>query len=104
LATKELAVVSQQRTISHFPFYQGSFLYEKQHDFRSSPILLLSVSQSWIELEGRLGTIEMIEAKSQAAPNTLTEHEFLGCIRQWQKRWERCIRAEGDYFEGDGGR
>jgi hypothetical protein len=27
-----------------------------------------------------------------------------GCIRQWQKRWERCIRAEGDYFEGDGGR
>jgi hypothetical protein len=21
----------------------------------------------------------------------------------WKKRWDRCIRSQGDYFEGDGG-
>jgi len=26
-----------------------------------------------------------------------TEH----CFRQWQNRWEKCVAAQGDYFEGD---
>jgi hypothetical protein len=48
----------------------------------------------------------MIEAESQSVLNTLTEHDFQDAFKKWQKRWERrelCIRAEGDYFEGDGG-
>jgi hypothetical protein len=24
-------------------------------------------------------------------------------LKKWQKRWERFICKEGDYFEGDGG-
>jgi hypothetical protein len=28
--------------------------------------------------------------------------EVIVTIKNWQKRWERCIRAEGDYFEGNG--
>jgi hypothetical protein len=46
-------------------------------------------------------TNEVIEAESQAVLNTFTEHDFQDAIKWW-KRWERCIREEGDYFEGDG--
>jgi hypothetical protein len=31
-----------------------------------------------------------------------TEHDFHIAFKKWQKRWERCICTEGDYFEGDG--
>jgi hypothetical protein len=51
----------------------------------------------------RFDTIEAIKAESQAVLNTLTEHDFQDAFKKWQKRWEQCILAEGDYFEGDGG-
>jgi hypothetical protein len=47
-------------------------------------------------------TIEVIEAESQAVLNTLTQHDFQDALKL-QKRWEQCIRVEGNYFEGDGG-
>jgi hypothetical protein len=34
-------------------------------------------------------TVEVIEA----------EHNFQDAFKKWQKCWERCIHAEGDYFE-----
>jgi hypothetical protein len=43
------------------------------------------------------------EAESQAVLNTLTEYDNQDAFKKWQKRWERCIHAEGDYFKGDGG-
>jgi hypothetical protein len=49
-----------------------------------------------IKLKGRrFDTTEVVEAEPHAVLNTLTEHGF--------KLWERCIRAEGNYFEADGG-
>jgi hypothetical protein len=57
-----------------------------------------------IKLKGRhFDIIEVFKAESQAVLNTLTEHDFQDAFKKWQKRWERCIRVEGDYFEGDGG-
>jgi hypothetical protein len=57
-----------------------------------------------IKLKGRhFDTVELIEAESQTVLNTATEHELKDAFKKWQKRWERRIRAEGDYFEGDGG-
>jgi hypothetical protein len=41
---------------------------------------------------------QVIEAESQTVLNTLTEHDFQDAFTKWQKRWERCIRTEGDYF------
>ena len=29
------------------------------------------------------------------------EESFLECVEAWQRRLEKCIRAQGDYFEGD---
>jgi hypothetical protein len=49
------------------------------------------------------GSTEVIDAELQAVLNTLTEHGFHDAFKKWQKRWGRCIYAEGDYFEGDGG-
>jgi hypothetical protein len=35
--------------------------------------------------------------------NTFTEHNFKDAFKKWQKCWEPCTHAKGDYFEGDGG-
>jgi hypothetical protein len=43
----------------------------------------------------------VIEAEQQAVLNTLTEHDFRDAFLNWQKGQEWCIRAEGDYFDGD---
>jgi hypothetical protein len=47
-----------------------------------------------------LDTTEVNETESL---NTLTEEDFQYAFKNWQKHWERCIREQGDYFEGDGG-
>jgi hypothetical protein len=77
LATKELAVASQQRTVSHFFFHQGIF-DQKQHKSRG-PAQTLPLFPRWeVKLKGRhfVDTVEVIEAESQAVLNTLTEHSF----------------------------
>jgi hypothetical protein len=57
-----------------------------------------------IKLEGRhFDIIEVIEAESQMVLKTLTKHDFQDAFKKWQKYWERCIHAEGDYFEGGDG-
>jgi hypothetical protein len=83
------------------PFSPGNFFYQKQHDCRPPPTLLTLLGS--LRLKGcHFDTTEVIEAESQAVLNTLTEHNFQDAFKKWQKRWERCICAEGDY-ECDGG-
>jgi hypothetical protein len=44
-----------------------------------------------IKLKGpRFHTVEEIQAETQTA------------FQKWQKRWDQCMRSQGDYFEGDG--
>ena len=31
----------------------------------------------------------------------IPEESFKQCVEAWQRRLEKCIRAQGDYFEGD---
>ena len=57
-----------------------------------------------LRLKGRRFTsIEEVQAQSQQILNTLTLADFTECFQKFQNRWDRCIRAQGDYFEGDGG-
>ena len=48
-------------------------------------------------------SIEDIQAESQQVLNTLMPADFSECFQKWQNHWNRCIQAQGDYFEGDGG-
>ena len=55
-------------------------------------------------LKGRcFVTTEEIHAKTQEVIATLTFENFKRCMKSWETRWDRCIRAQGDYFKGDGG-
>ena len=57
-----------------------------------------------LRLKGRrFASIEEVQAESQQILNTLTPADFSECFQKWQNRWDRCIQAQGDYFEGDGG-
>jgi len=49
-------------------------------------------------------TIEEIQEESQRVLDTIPKRDFQGCFQAWQKRWDRSIRAKGEYFEGDGGK
>jgi hypothetical protein len=103
LATKGLAVVSRQRTASHFLFHQGIF-DQNQHGCHPRPSYLSLFLRLKLKLKGRhFDTTEVTEAESQAVLNTLTEHDFQDVFKKWQEHWEECIRAEGGYFEGEGG-
>ena len=48
-------------------------------------------------------SIEEIQAESQQVLNTLTPEDFSECFQKWQNHRDRCIQAQGDYFEGDCG-
>jgi len=32
---------------------------------------------------------------------TPREQDFQHTFQQWQRRWDRCVASQGDYFEGD---
>jgi hypothetical protein len=32
---------------------------------------------------------------------TITKSDYQRCFRQWQEHWNKCIQAQGHYFEGD---
>jgi hypothetical protein len=80
-----------------FPFSPWNFLPKHLPYFSLLPRLN-------IILKGHHShTTEVIEAESQAVLNTFTEHDFLDAFKKSQKSWKRCIRAERDYFEVNGG-
>ena len=57
------------------------------------------------KLKGRrFDTIEDIQAETQKVLDTLTEKNFQDAFQKWRRRWDRCLHAGGNYFEGDGGR
>jgi hypothetical protein len=49
----------------------------------------------------RFESIQDIEAATTAQLKTLTKEYFQNCSRTWQERWDKCVRSEGECFEGD---
>jgi len=57
-----------------------------------------------LRMKGRtFDTTEEIQEELQRVLDTIPKKDFQGCFQAWQKRWYHCIRAKGEYFEGDGG-
>jgi hypothetical protein len=49
----------------------------------------------------RFDGLEEIQRESQNVLGTLREQDFQHALQQWQRHWDRCIAAQGDYFEED---
>jgi hypothetical protein len=47
-------------------------------------------------------TMSDIQRESQAVLDSIKENYFHGVFQAWKKRWDRCIRSQGDYFGGYG--
>ena len=51
-----------------------------------------------LQLKGRcFDRVEEIQRESQNILVTLQEQDF----QEWQRHWDWCVAAQGDYFEGD---
>jgi len=48
-------------------------------------------------------TTEEIQAESQRVLDTLIQKDFQEVFQKWRRRWDQCLHAGGNYFEGDGG-
>ena len=49
----------------------------------------------------RYETIEMMKEAVKKVIDTLTQEEFHGALQKLLERYNMCIAAGGDYFEGD---
>ena len=49
----------------------------------------------------RFESIEEIQRESARALKAIPTEDFSACFEDWKKRWQKCIGAGGDYFEGD---
>ena len=55
-----------------------------------------------LQLKGhRFDRVEEIQRESQNVFGKLREQDFQHAFQQWQRRWDRCVAAQGDCFEGD---
>ena len=45
--------------------------------------------------------IEDIQANAMRQLRAITKSDYQRCFHQWQERWNKCIQAQGHYFEGD---
>ena len=54
-----------------------------------------------LQLKGRrFHRVEKIQWESHNVLGMLREQDFQHEFQQWQRRWDRCVAAQGDYFEG----
>jgi hypothetical protein len=49
----------------------------------------------------RFDFVEHIQANATRQLRAITKSDYQSCFRQWQERWNKCIQAQGHYFEGD---
>jgi transposase len=92
LKTPEFATDNNLTIVPHPPYSPDLAPY----DFALFPKLKM-------KLKGRhFETVSDIQRESQAVLNSIKENDFPGALEAWEKRWDRCIRSQGDYFGGDG--
>jgi len=49
----------------------------------------------------RFDDVEEIQANATRQMRAITKSDYQRCFCQWQERWNKCIQAQGHYFEGD---
>ena len=49
----------------------------------------------------RFDYVEHIHANAMRQLRAITKSDYQRCFHQWQECWNKCIQAQGHYFEGD---
>ena len=49
----------------------------------------------------RFPDVEAIKRAVTTELRRIPEEALWGCIEAWKKRMDKCVRLEGNYFEGD---
>jgi len=49
----------------------------------------------------RFATVEEVKTASQEALNIIKLQQFKRCFTQWEKRLDKCVASNGEYFEED---
>jgi len=49
----------------------------------------------------RFATVKEVKTVSQEPLNNIKLRQFQRCFTQWEKRLDKCIASNGEYFEGD---
>ena len=84
---------NKMAVISHLPYSPDL----APCDFFLFPKMKLKQKGRWFD------TIEEIQAKMQRVLDTVIEKDFQEVFKKWRRRWDQCLHAGGNYFEGDGG-
>jgi hypothetical protein len=101
LATKELAVVSRQHTVSHF-YTREIFL--TKNNISVLPHLPYFPDLAPSDFCKFPAILTHLRSRQNRRPCWTPSRNTTSRIHlKRQKRWERCIHTDGDYFQGDGG-
>jgi histone-lysine N-methyltransferase SETMAR len=91
LVTREFLTHNSIITLLHLPYSPDL-----------TPCNFLLFPKMKLQLKGHhFDRLEEIQRESQNVLGTLQEQDFQHAFQQWQQRWNRCVDAQGDYFEGD---
>ena len=91
-------IIHHDNAPAHRSFKVSQFLaHPPPCDFFLFPKLKLRMNSRTFD------TTEEFQEESQRVLDTIPKRDFQGFFQAWQKRWDRCVRAKGEYFEGDGG-
>jgi hypothetical protein len=95
-------LLHHNNALSYTSFFTREFLNKNNMSSPTHPIRLSLCPLTFFSVSHYFDAFEVIEAGSQVVRNTQNTTSRMH-LKKWQKRWERCIRVEGDYLEGDGG-
>ena len=55
-----------------------------------------------LPLKGRrFQTANEIKMNATRQLTVIPKKEFLDCFEKWKECWDKCVRSQGEYFEGD---
>jgi len=91
LATREFLTHNNVTTFSHPPYSPDL-----------APCDFFLFPKMKLQLRGRrFDGLEDIQQEAQTVLGKLREQDFQHAFQQWQRSWDQCVAAHGNYFEGD---
>jgi len=103
-------LLHDDEALSHRPLVKRKFLFHNSiitishppYSVDLTPCDLFLFPKMKLQLKVRsFDRVEEIQRESQNDLGTLGEKDFQHAFQQWQRRWDRCVAAQGFYLEGN---